>query len=752
MLQQVNRINLKRKINSSIVCGILLLMLFSNVASAAHTFDTSAVRYTTTTAWGTTNPNTLSYTAGTGSSVMVLGIVSAVACRTPGTPTFNGKSFTQITTSQIAAASPEGCAELWYLILTPSDTGTAYIVSVPNTATLRAINYHVATFKAQNGYTSAFDVGAGSNGTTTNPGTGSITTTANGDVLVSELFTGLQTMPTVTSPGTQLYSNDPGNYGGAFQYYLQATAGAQQLRWTSGTSDDWGAITAAFKEVAPTYIPPSPTGLSMTQGNFWINYTWGAGSGNLTNSYNVSVNGTWTNGSSNTYKNTSVGPHGWSNLSVFAFNSSGAGTLSAIPLSQNAQVANNPVTIGNVSGSSTITAGNTLSIYPTSSDLDVDTPTFARNFTNGTFYTNNGTLLWTTTGSDTGIHSWQINVTDGFGSVSPANFTVTVTPTPTYSLNTTYTFTETNSSATWQSISIKDRSYGDALANVSILNATSRRWESILTTPFTGGASPIEHVNVIKGASGNSSSYDAGGGQIKIRYNWTNSASNNNLGVDLINVTVLYKSTFLLNITMNTTSVPVNYSNYYLEINYSCDTNETGYDVYVYNGSVWNLKGNLTSTNWTLANFTLSSSEVINGNVSVRYIDQTPAGTSQGNLYIDYQRTHGFIPGISGSYRLNVTTNTTDIPHASNHDLQLRYNVSGDNFTLQIWNGSLWNNKTILNDTSLSYRNITLLPNELILDGVNKSYTLVRYLGMNASTTQQGTLYLDYQRIYNVYS
>jgi hypothetical protein len=37
-----------------------------------------------------------------------------------------------------------------------------------------------------------------------------------------------------------------------------------------------------------------------------------------------------------------------------------------------------------------------------------------------------------------------------------------------------------------------------------------------------------------------------------------------------------------------------------------------------YNGTSWNLKGSLTSTSWSPANFTLSGSEVINRNVNVR--------------------------------------------------------------------------------------------------------------------------------------
>jgi hypothetical protein len=241
------------------------------------------------------------------------------------------------------------------------------------------------------------------------------------------------------------------------------------------------------------------------------------------------------------------------------------------------------------------------------------------------------------------------NPTPGGGTSGAQTFTVTAMSM--YSLNITYNFTETNPNSTWQSISIHDSSYGDALTNVSILNATSGRWESILTSAFTGGNSTAEHVNVTKGASGNASSYDAGGGQIKIRYNWTNSLFNNNLGVDMINVTVLY---------------------------------------------------------------------------------------------------------INSIFLLNITTNTTNVPEANRSELQLKYNISEDNFTVQIKNTSSgWENAAILNATGLPYRNITLNSSWLIPDGtfpgnvasINRSYVNVRYLGVNQSVN--GTLYLDYQRVYS---
>ncbi|MDD5473807.1 MAG: Ig-like domain-containing protein [Candidatus Methanoperedens sp.] len=218
----------------------------------------------------------------------------------------------------------------------------------------------------------------------------------------------------------------------------------------------------------------------------------------------------------------------------------------------------------------------------------------------------------------------------------------------------------------------------------------------------------------------------------------------------------LNRTLYSLNITTNTTSVPVD-TNYYLEINYSRDANEAGYDVYVFNGTAWNNRGSLTSLSWAVSNITLNVGEYNSGTPRIRYIDQTPTGSTQGNLYIDYQRIHGYTPAIPAAYRLDVTTNTTSIPDASTQVLQLRYNVSSDNFTLQVWNGSAWDYRTTLNDTVMSYRNITLLSGDLQPDGaftggivdLNKYYVSVRYVGITASPTQQGKLYLDYQRVYS---
>jgi len=87
----------------------------------------------------------------------------------------------------------------------------------------------------------------------------------------------------------------------------------------------------------PTYIPPDPVNLTHTPGNYWINYAWSSGAGNVTDSYNVNLNGAWTNGTTSTFTNMSVGPGGWANITLFAYNASGTGTLSAGSVSDEVQ-------------------------------------------------------------------------------------------------------------------------------------------------------------------------------------------------------------------------------------------------------------------------------------------------------------------------------------------------------------------------------------------------------------------------------
>jgi hypothetical protein len=171
--------------------------------------------------------------------------------RAGGAPTWNGVTGVQGNSTQKAASSPEAGTEIWYW--TVSNTGlfigTANFV-IPNTGALTIFS-SAHTGRAGSGMTSAFDVAAGSNGTSTNPTTTAMVTTVNGGIIFAAVATGAQTWAPSGRTGTQLFDTDDGAHGGGAQYLLQATAGSQAMAWTFGTSEDWGAVGVAFKEVTP---------------------------------------------------------------------------------------------------------------------------------------------------------------------------------------------------------------------------------------------------------------------------------------------------------------------------------------------------------------------------------------------------------------------------------------------------------------------------------------------------------------------
>ena len=91
-------------------------------------------------------------------------------------------------------------------------------------------------------------------------------------------------------------------------------------------------VLVAVAMFANADIPPAPAGLDNYTGNYWVNYTWskdlgGPDNENVTDSFNVSMNSTWHNGTA-TFLNKSVGPGGWANITVWAYNATGNGNMS----------------------------------------------------------------------------------------------------------------------------------------------------------------------------------------------------------------------------------------------------------------------------------------------------------------------------------------------------------------------------------------------------------------------------------------
>jgi hypothetical protein len=123
----------------------------------------------------------------------------------------------------------------------------------------------------------------------------------------------------------------------------------------------------------------------------------------------------------------------------------------------------------------------------------------------------------------------------------------------------------------------------------------------------------------------------------------TNNGAIVNISWDNPTIT-LNQITYRLNMTTDTASVPVD-TRYFLEINYSRDAGDT-YGVLVLNGTDWNKRADLNAIpgTWNVKSITLNLNEYNGGNPRIRYMDENPGGTYQGNLFIDYQRIHGINP------------------------------------------------------------------------------------------------------------
>ena len=126
------------------------------------------------------------------------------------------------------------------------------------------------------------------------------------------------------------------------------------IRTADGTIEQEWAFARKYAASPPThtlgveeyesYTPPDPINLANTTGNFWINHAWQGGAGNVSDSYNVSVNSVWHNTTPAYYEDTYL-PNAWQNITVWAYNSTRAGVLSAGSISQNTQMRGDMIVI-----------------------------------------------------------------------------------------------------------------------------------------------------------------------------------------------------------------------------------------------------------------------------------------------------------------------------------------------------------------------------------------------------------------------
>ncbi len=436
---------------------------------------------------------------------------------------------------------------------------------------------------------------------------------------------------------------------------------------TGNINTTWVNHTARTAPV-PTYIPPAPSNLASTQGNFWVNYTWQAGAGNNTDSYNVSVNGIWTNGTNSTYSNSSVGAHNWSNITVFAYNSSGSGSLSLASALQNTRVANN-VPVQSPIGNKAVSEGELLTFTVSATDADSDAITYSANATKGTLNPTTGIYSWTPGYADAGIYVWEFNSSDNYGGVAREVITVTVTNVPLAITSSTPVSDPTTTAGTAQTfaISLNRTATVTWYINGSVVQTNS----SVASASYTNSTAGIGINNVTASASDGIDSSSR-------KWNWTVSAIPaynvsgyvfDNYGTGLGRVLVQNGS--------NQTSTQA--SGYYLI---------TG----MYNGT-YNFSYSKSGFNPGYLEVTINGADVINANKTIYdttppvqvtgLTNDTPARTT---VNLSWDSTAGanyyqvFRDSISLGYTSNVYWNDTGLTSNTLYQYWVRANDSYNNW------------------------------------------------------------------------
>ena len=209
---------------------------------------------------------------------------------------------------------------------------------------------------------------------------------------------------------------------------------------TSNTSLYDNSSTMSFTTASVgEYIPPDPTNLQNSTSNFWINHTWNVGSGNITNSYNVSIGVVWHNTTTTTcYNDSGLSAHDWSNVTVWAYNNSGDGTLSSGSVSQNTQIPNNVPALVGLPDNTTDEDVNQTDIFDLDAyfcDVDGDTPTYLVESNNQSANVNvtinaSNNVSYTLASGWNGTASVVINVTDGWSGEDNDTFLIIVNAAP----------------------------------------------------------------------------------------------------------------------------------------------------------------------------------------------------------------------------------------------------------------------------------------------------------------------------------
>ena len=245
--------------------------------------------------------------------------------------------------------------------------------------------------------------------------------------------------------GYKLYRNESLAYNGSNSEHYDSGLNPDTLyQYKVQAYDTYGKYgvncsVVNMSTMQTNYPPPDPINLANNTGNFWINHTWNAGSGYVTDSYNVSIGAVWYNTTTTTYYNDSgLSAHAWSNVTVWAYNSSGPGSLSFGSISDDVRIPNNVPVLSGLPDNTTTEDVNQTDIFDLDdyfTDADGDTPTYQVESNNQSAYVSvtinaSNNVSYTLASGWNGTAEVVINVTDGWDSEDNDTFLIIVNAPP----------------------------------------------------------------------------------------------------------------------------------------------------------------------------------------------------------------------------------------------------------------------------------------------------------------------------------
>lgn len=230
------------------IAAIVVARLGAPDAEAAITFGSKSQA---TTSFD--DPFQWSHTVNSGEDFLSVCIALRDNGTTVNSVTFNGDAL--IRAVQRKHSSEDATSEIWYRTAPDVTTGT---ISV-DLSTFDAIRGIATNWSGVDQSGSPIDTTGSNQGDSATPST-TVTTTANGSVIVDCLFHEDSAVSTPGGSQTTIFANDDGVWNTGASYIIKATAGSQAMSWTSG-NDVWTHAVAAFKAAggASAPVPPLPS-------------------------------------------------------------------------------------------------------------------------------------------------------------------------------------------------------------------------------------------------------------------------------------------------------------------------------------------------------------------------------------------------------------------------------------------------------------------------------------------------------------